>query len=154
MFKNYFKTGFRNLKRNKSYALINTLGLTVGIASCLLLFLVIRFESSFDNFHPKKSSIYRVCTEFHSEEGVSYHDAVSFPVAKTIRIDFPQIREVASIFNRGAQVTIDNGDKQTNKFLEDNIYYSEPEFFSMLHFEWLNGDAKTSLKNPNNAVLT
>ena len=154
MFKNYFKTAFRNLKRNKSYALINTLGLTVGIASCLLLFLVIRFERSFDNFHPKKNSIYRVCTEFHNEEGVSYHDGVSFPVAKAIRIDFPQIREVVSIFNRGAQVTINNGDKQTNKFIEDNIYYADPEFFSMFHFEWLNGDAKTSLKNPNNAVLT
>ena len=126
----------------------------VGIASCLLLFLVIRFESSFDNFHPKKKSIYRICTEFHNEEGVSYHDGVSFPVTKGIRIDFPQIREVAAIFNRGAQVTINNGNKQTNKFVEDNIYYAEPEFFSMFHFEWLNGDAKTSLKNPNNAVLT
>jgi hypothetical protein len=110
MFKNYFKTAFRNLKRNKSYALINTLGLTVGIASCLLLFLVIRFESSFDNFHPKKNRIYRVCTEFHNEEGVSYHDGVSFPVTHGIRIDFPQIREVAAIFNRGAQVTINNGE--------------------------------------------
>ena len=154
MFKNYFKTAFRNLKRNKSYAFINTLGLTVGIASCLLLFLVIRFESSFDNFHPKKNSIYRVSTEFHNEEGTSYHDGVSFPVTKGIRIDFPQIREVAAIFNRGAQVTINNGDKQTNKFVEDNIYYAEPEFFGMFHFEWLNGDAKTSLKNLNNAVLT
>jgi putative ABC transport system permease protein len=154
MFKNYFKTAFRNLKRNKSYALINTLGLTVGIASCLLLFLVIRFESSFDNFHPKKNSIYRVCTEFHNQEGTSYDDAVSFPVAKGLRIDFPQIKEVAAIYNRGAQVTINNGDKQSNKFVEDNIYYAEPEFFSMFHFEWLNGGAATSLKNPNNAVLT
>jgi predicted permease len=154
MFKNYFKTAFRNLKRNKSYAIINTLGLTVGIASCLLLFLVIRFESSFDNFHPKKNSIYRVCTEFHNEEGVSYHDGVSFPVTNAIRIDYPQIHEVAAIFNRGAQVTINNGDKQSNKFVEDNIYYAEPQFFSMFYFEWLNGDAATSLKNPNNAVLT
>ncbi|MDP9041049.1 MAG: ABC transporter permease, partial [Bacteroidota bacterium] len=154
MFKNYFKTAFRNLKRNKSYALINTLGLTVGIASCLLLFLVIRFESSFDNFHPKKNSIYRVCTEFHNQEGVGYDDAVSFPVANGIRIDYPQIHEVAAIFNRGAQVTVNNGDKQTNKFSEDNIYYTEPGFFNIFHFEWLNGDAATSLKNPNNAVLT
>lgn len=154
MFKNYFKTAFRNLKRNKSYAIINSLGLTVGIASCLLLFLVIRFESSFDNFHPKKNSIYRVSTEFHNEEGVSYHDGVSFPVTNGIRIDYPQIHEVAAIFNRAAQVTINNGDKQANKFVEDNIYYAEPQFFSMFYFEWLNGDAATSLRNPDNAVLT
>jgi putative ABC transport system permease protein len=154
MFKNYFKTAFRNLKRNKSYALINTLGLTVGIASCLLLFLVIRFESSFDNFHPKKNSIYRVGTEYHNQDGVSYSDNIAFPATQGIRIDYPQIKEVAAIFNSGAQVTVDNGNKQANKFVEDNIYYTEPGFFSMFHFEWLNGDAKTSLKNPNNAVLT
>jgi putative ABC transport system permease protein len=154
MFKNYFKTAFRNLKRNKSYAFINTLGLTVGIASCLLLFLVIRFETSFDNFHPKKNSIYRVVTEFHNQDGVTYSAGVSFPVAQGIRIDYPQIKEVASMLNRGGQVTVNNGNKQTNKFSEDNIYFAEPELFSMFHFEWLNGDAGTSLKNPNNAVLT
>lgn len=154
MLKNYFKTAFRNLKRNKSYAFINTLGLTVGIASCMLLFLVIRFETSFDNFHPKKNSIYRVCTEFNNQDGVSYSAGVSFPVAQGIRIDYPQIKEVASMLNRGGQVTVNNGNKQMNKFSEDNIYFAEPEFFSMFHFEWLNGDAATSLKNPNNAVLS
>ncbi len=60
MFKNYFKTAFRNLKRNKSYAIINVLGLTVGVAASLLIFLVIQYETSFDNFHKKKNSIYRV----------------------------------------------------------------------------------------------
>jgi len=154
MFKNYFKTAFRNLKRNKTYAFINTLGLTVGIASCLLLFLVIRFESSFDNFHPKKNSIYRVGTEFHNQDGISYSENVSFPVAGGIRIDFPQIPEVAAIFNSGGQITVNNGNTQSNKFVEDNIYYAEPTFFSMFHFEWLNGTPTTSLKNPNNAVLT
>jgi putative ABC transport system permease protein len=154
MFKNYLKTAFRNLKRNRSYAFINTLGLTVGIASCLLLFLVIRFETSFDNFHPKKNSIYRVVTEFHNQDGVTYSAGVAFPVAKALRIDYPQIKEVASMLNRGGQVTVNNGNKQTNKFSEDNIYFAEPELFSMFHFEWLNGDAKTSLKNPNNAILT
>src|SRR5450631_305346 len=119
MFKNYFKTAFRNLKRNKTYAFINTLGLTVGIASCLLLFLVIQFESSFDNFHPKKNSIYRVGTEFHNQDGVTYSAAISFPAAKGIRIDYPQIKEVASIFCSGGQLTVDNGNKEANKFMED-----------------------------------
>src|SRR5690348_8774101 len=104
MFKNYFpaghfvKTAYRNLLRNKSYAFINTLGLAVGMAACLLLFLVVQFESSFDNFHTKRNSIYRVGTEFHNEDGVSYSGSVAFPVAKGIRLDFPQIKQVASIF--------------------------------------------------------
>ena len=154
MFKNYFKTAIRNLKRNKSYAIINTLGLSVGIAACLLLFLVVQFESSFDNFHPRKKNIYRVGTEFHGQDGIGYSDGIAFPVAKGIRADFPQIPEVASIFGNDGQITIEGGSKQSKKFNEDHFYYAEPSFFSIFHFEWLAGTAQSSLNNPNNAVLT
>src|SRR6185312_7024942 len=121
MLKNYFKTAFRNFQRNKSYALINTLGLAVGIAACLLIFLVVQFESSFDNFHPKKNSIYRIGTEFHNQDGVSYSDGVAFPVAKGLRVDFPQIKEVASIFRNGGQITVEDGAAQ-KKLQEDHFY--------------------------------
>jgi len=153
MFKNYFKTAIRNLKRNKSYAVINVLGLAVGIAASLLIFLVIQFETSFDNFHKKKDSIYRVGTEFHTQDGVSYSEGVAFPVGPQLRIDFPQIKEVASILRQGGQITVENGNKQ-KKLNEDNFYYAEPEFFNMFDFSWLAGNAKTCLKDPNSAVLT
>ncbi|MEP7268740.1 MAG: ABC transporter permease, partial [Saprospiraceae bacterium] len=87
MIKNYFKTALRNLNRNKSFALINTLGLAVGIAACFLIFLIVQFESSYDNFHPEKNSIYRIGSEFHNADGISYSDGVGFPVAKALRID-------------------------------------------------------------------
>lgn len=87
------------------YAFINTLDLTVGISACLLLFFAIRFEISFDNFHPKKNSIYRVATEFHNQDGLSYSDAVAFPVAISLPIDYPQIKEVVSMFGNGGQVS-------------------------------------------------
>jgi putative ABC transport system permease protein len=154
MLKNYIITTLRNIKRNKIYAFINTLGLTVGISACLLLFLVIQYESSFDNFHPKKDSIYRVGTEFHDQDGISYSESVSLPVAKGLRIDYPQIKEIASIFSNGGQITIEEPNTTSKKFNENNFYYAEPEFFNMFHFEWLQGDAKTSLANPNSAVLT
>src|SRR5688572_13641487 len=69
MLRNYWKTAWRNLKRNKSYAISNVLGLSIGIAASLLIFLVIHFETSFDNFHKKGDSIYRLATEFHSQDG-------------------------------------------------------------------------------------
>ncbi|MEO8712272.1 MAG: ABC transporter permease, partial [Parafilimonas sp.] len=159
MFKNYFparhfvKTAFRNVKRNKSYTLINTLGLAVGIGACFLIFLVVKFESSFDNFHPKENSIYRVGTEFHDADGISYNDGVGFPVAKALRVDFPQIKEVAAIDREGGQITVEDATAQEKKLQEDNFYYAEPEFFSMFNFSWLAGNPKTSLSNPNNAVL-
>lgn len=154
MFKNYFKTAFRNFKRNKSYTLINTLGLSVGIAACFLIFLVVQFESSFDNFHPKKNSIYRVGTEFHNQDGVSYSAGVAFPVATALRVDFPQIKEVASIYQQGGEITVEDESSQQKKLQEDNFYYAEPQFFSMFNFPFLAGDVKTALNNPNNALLT
>ncbi len=154
MIKNYFKTALRNLKRNKSYAVINVLGLAVGIAASLLIFLVIQFETSFDNFHKKKNSIYRLGTQFHTQDGVSYSDGIAFPVAPALRIDFPQVKEVASIFRNGNQITIEQDNNQLKKLNEDYFFYAEPGFFKMFDFGWLIGDPKTSLRDPNDAVLT
>jgi putative ABC transport system permease protein len=154
MIKNYFKTAIRNLRRNKSYAIINTLGLSVGIAACLLIFLVIQFETSFDDFHPKKNSIYRIGAEFHNADGISYNSGIAFPTGPALRIDFPQIKEVASIFRQGGQVTTETNGRQQKKLNEDNFYYAEPEFFTMFNFPFLVGDAKTSLKDPYSAILT
>jgi predicted permease len=154
MIKNYLKTALRNLKRNKSYAVINILGLAVGIAASLLIFLVIQFESSFDNFHKKKKDIYRLGTQFHTQDGVSYSDGIAFPVGPSLRLDFPQLKEVASIYRNGGQVTVEDGSTQLKKLREDNFYYAEPEFFKMFDFGWLAGNAKICLKDPNSAVLT
>src|SRR3954462_12989005 len=104
MFKNYFKTAIRNLSRNKSYTTINVLGLGVGIAVCLMIFLVIQFETSFDNFHSKKDRIFRVITEFKDASGTSHSAGVPFPLPRTLRNDFPQLEKVTAINNDGKSV--------------------------------------------------
>src|SRR2546423_6865478 len=135
MIRNYLKTAFRNLQRNKSYAFINVLGLAIGIAASLLIFLVIRFETSFDNFHSKKNSIYRVGSEFHTQDGVEFSAGVAFPVAPALRIDFPQIKEVASILRSGEdQITIENGNTGPLKKFQSDVYFAEPEFCGMFDF--------------------
>ena len=156
MIKNYFKTTFRNLKRNKSYVFINVLGLTIGMAACLLIFLVIQFETSFDNFHPNRNKIYRIGSMFNSQEGISYSGGVAFPAGPALRLDFPQIKQVACIYkHNGNQVTLENdGRNPQKKFNNVDVYFAEPEFFTMFKFAWLSGEAKTSLTEPNSAVLT
>ncbi|MEP6682280.1 MAG: ABC transporter permease [Parafilimonas sp.] len=154
MFKNYFKTALRNFKRNKSYALINTLGLAVGIAACFLIFLIVQFESSFDDFHQKKNSIYRIGTEYNNQDGISYSPGIAFPVAKGLRVDFPQIKEVASIYKSGGQITVEDRSTNQKKLQEDYFYYAEPQFFSIFNFPLLAGNATTALSNPNSAVIT
>jgi predicted permease len=154
MIKNYLKTAFRNLSRNKSYAFINVAGLSVGIAAALLIFLVIQFETSFDNFHKKKDSIYRVGSVYNNADGISYSGGVSFPVANAIRSELPQAQQVASIFKNGDEpITIEPEGALKRKFKAD-IYYADPEFFSLFDFDWLSGNAKSSLSQPNQAVLT
>ena len=77
MIKNYIKTAWRSLMRNKSYAAINITGLAVGIAACMLIFMVVQFETSFDNFHTNKDRIYRVITSFHGPDGVDFNSGTS-----------------------------------------------------------------------------
>jgi len=154
MIKNYLKTAFRNFRRNKSYALINVLGLAVGIAASLLIFLVTQFETSFDTFHKKKNSIYRIASKFYTQDGYDYSGGVSFPVAEALKLDFPQIKEVASVLRQEGQITIEGGSTELKKLDEHNFYFVYPEFFKMFDFPWLIGNAETSLNDPNNVALT
>src|SRR6185312_11923285 len=107
MIKNYFKTAWRTLLRNKSYAAINIAGLGVGIAACLLIFLIIQFETSFDNFHKKKDHIYRIVTAIKTPQGITYETGVPFPTSAALRLDYPQLDQVADIIGVfGTQITV------------------------------------------------
>ena len=139
--------------RNKSFAIINVLGLAVGIAASLLIFLVVGFETSYENFNSKRDHIYRVVSVFSTQDGSSYSAGTPFPVGPALRLDFPQIKEIANTFRRGGQQITIEKDGQQKKFQSD-VYYIEPEFFRMFDFEWLSGDPKASLSQPANAVLT
>ena len=156
MIKNYFKTALRNLLRNRTYAAINITGLAVGIAACLLIFLVIQYETSFDTFHRKKDNIFRVVSEFNNPDGTFHSPGAPFPVADALRIDFPELKKVAAIYNNNGLVTVppENQNESQKKFRETGVFFAEPQFFEMFDFGWLGGVAKQSLAAPNNAVLT
>jgi putative ABC transport system permease protein len=157
MIRNYFKTAWRNLMRNKSYAAINIVGLAIGIAACLLIFLIVQFETSFDTFHTKRDRIYRVITVFHNPDGIHPSGGTPLPISEGLRIDFPQLKQVSAIFqNDGSHYTIGDGKsgQPVKKFKEDYAYYVEPQFFNIFDFGWLAGDKKTALSEPNTVVLT
>jgi len=154
MLKNYFKTAWQNLRAHKTYVAINTVGLAVGIAACLLIFLLIQYETSFDNFHKNKDRIYRVVAATKTRDGMHYSKASAFPVAEALRIDYPQLEHVARIYARdNQQVTLQNGQADTKKFKE-NVFFAEPEFFDIFNFPFLAGNPKTALSEINTVVLT
>src|SRR3954452_23676378 len=158
MFRNYVKTAFLNLLRNKGYAAINISGLAVGIAACILLFIVIRYELSYDKFQPNYQNIYRVVTQDKYADGISYTPGTPYPALDAIRVDFPQVTTGVLYATYGSQVTVPGRDATKNssekKFIEQSgIFFADPQFFSVFHFNWLTG-ASSVLSEPGNTVLS
>ncbi|SDE94108.1 ABC transporter permease [Chitinophaga filiformis] len=156
MLKNYLKTAWQNLRSHKAYAAINTMGLAVGIAACLLVFLLIQHETSFDNFHKSKERIYRVVAVTQTPDGINYSQGSALPVAEGLRVDYPQLEHVARIYDRrDQQITVlDDKANTSQKKFKENVFYVEPEFFSIFNFPFLSGNPETALSEPNTAVIS
>ncbi|HTF31683.1 MAG TPA: ABC transporter permease [Flavitalea sp.] len=158
MLKNYFKIAFRNLIRNRNYTIINIAGLAFGIAVCMMIFIIIQFQTSFDNFHAKKGRAYRVLTEFHNADAatISYGKDVPFPMAMGLKTAFPQLEQVAAVWeSQNDQLLIldDNGTPVKTFKEQRGVFFTEPSFFQIFDFPLLAG-SYNSLKDPNNVLLT
>ncbi len=159
MLKNYFKTAIRSLLRNKQYSLINIFGLAVGLAVCLIIAMIIRFEMSFDNFHTKKSRIYRVMTEYHHSDAANifYGRGVPLPMPEGLKRDFKEVEKSAPMFadyNDQFLILGEHGET-VRKFKEEKgTLFTTPEFFEIFDFPWLAGNPAIALIDPNAAVLS
>ena len=147
MVKNHLKTAWQNLRSHKAYVAVNTVGLVVGIAACVLVFLLIQYETSFDNFHKNKERIYRVVSATKTDAGMNYSKASAFPVAEALRIDYPQLEHVARIYIRDAKSVSVLNDIATGpeKKFKETLFFAEPEFFDIFNFPFLAGNPKTAL---------
>jgi putative ABC transport system permease protein len=140
---NYFLTAFRNIRRRLGFTLINVFGLALGIASCLLIFLVVRYELGYDAFYPKADRIYRV-----NHHSIDYNPRVSPAVAPALRHDFPEIT-VAQFYYDGGMVKIGN-----DRYNEKNFAFADEYAPRVFDYQWLAGDPHTALTAPNSIVLT
>jgi len=154
MLKNFFVIAWRNLRKNKAYAGINILGLSLGIACVILIFSMVSYHLSFDNFHPGKDRIYRVVTEFH-DEVADYSQGVPSPLGKYFRKDFDYAEKVARIIGYNNNlITVQSGN-EVRKFKEEKgIAYTEPEYFDIFDFPLLRGNKETVLRLPGQALIT
>jgi putative ABC transport system permease protein len=158
MLRNHFKTAFRSLLRDRNFTIINIAGLAVGIAVCMMIFIIIQFHTSFDSFHSKKDRIYRVLTEYHSADAANlpYGKDVPFPMPKGLKMAFPQIEQVTAIFASHDDKLLIPGENGTavKAFNEDKgVFFTEPSFFKIFDFPLLAGTYE-SLKDPDNVLLT
>ena len=160
MLKNYFKIAWRNLIRYKSYATINIAGLAVGIAACMLIFVVVQFELSYDTFQNNYNRIYRVVTATKNTDGSEDNNpGIPCPAYDALKTDFPQFEKIAAVAaTSGSQVTVlgsnPNSDVAVSKkFIEKGqIVFTQPAYFDMFNAKWLAGNA-ASLNEPGNAIL-
>lgn len=161
MLLNYFKIAWRTLSKNKIYTIINVLGLTLGICSCLVIFLITHFELSYDKFHPGKEKIYRIVLESIRPSGESRKlGFVTDPMAMTIRTELSGLETVAGFYNYYAKVSIPNGKNIDRQFeqpkynLPSDVIVADPQYFELFKYQWLAGSPATALQQPFQVVLS
>jgi putative ABC transport system permease protein len=139
----YLLTGIRNIRRRVGYTTINILGLALGIASCLLIFLVVRYELGYDAFNSKAERIYRV-----NHHSIDYNPRVSPAIAPAMRHDFPEL-EVAQLFYDDGLFKVGN-----HRYNEKNFAFADEYVPRVFDYQWLSGDPHSALTDPNSIVLT
>ncbi len=154
MFKNFILLSLRNIKKHLGYSVVNILGLSLGIACCVLIFSYIHHELNFDNYHQDSERIHRV--EFYRESAIGkfYRNAVPGPVGPALAESSGIIETEARLippFENKSNVLIEQGEK---RFFETDIYFADPQITEILHFNFLQGSPETALIEPNSVILT
>ena len=149
MWSNYFKSTFRNLRRNLSYTLINIIGLSIALSIFIALALYIQFELSFDNFHKNGDRIYRIEQTMIEGGRSELMTGCPTPLWKAVKNEFPEITHSIRLVYDQTTLTKPNGDA-----FETRVVITDNEFFELFSFDFLLGDPKTALNEPLNIVIT
>ncbi|HEX9828054.1 MAG TPA: ABC transporter permease [Flavobacteriaceae bacterium] len=157
MIRNYIKIAWRNVRKNKIFSFINIFGLTIGLASCMLICLYIYDEISYDKHHGNVAQLYQVGTIFL--RGDENHRVPNTPgaVAEAMKLEFPEIKEttrlVGLFVDDKTLIKYDSG-KESKVFYETKGFLADPTFFSFFKYDFIEGNANTALEKPNTIVLS
>ncbi|WP_018478946.1 ABC transporter permease [Pontibacter roseus] len=150
MIQNYFLIFWRNMARNKVYAAINIIGLAIGLASCILIYLYVQHELSYDTYFSKHERVYRVVNDLIVEDEVEKASVTHAALAPALAADFPEIEAAVRMINRGKQVL-----RLDDKAITiDYTFWADSNYFQIFDYRLLEGDPKTALLEPNSVVLS
>jgi len=150
MLKNYIKTAFRSLLKNKGFTFINVLGLALGLATCLLIVFYVVDELSYDRFNTKAERIYRVNMDLKYGGNTSSFAVAEPPLAAAIMNNFPEVeRTVRLIKSDGTRIK-----KGNENVSEDKVVYADPDIFDVFTLPMIEGDPKNALAEPNTIVIS
>ncbi len=151
MFNGYAKSTLRHLVRHRFHTALNILGLAVGLAASLLIFLYVKHERSYDRFHDRADDIYRIVMHQpgNSASGTEWWVVSPHILAETVRRDVPEVMAATRILRQSSAVQVDR-----RPFVEDNFYIVDPDFFRVFTFPLVSGNPESALSEPFTAVLT
>jgi ABC-type antimicrobial peptide transport system permease subunit len=144
MISNFFLTAIRNIRRNFSYTLLNVSGLTLGIAACIIIFLVVRNELSYDQYNSKANRTYRVTLN-----AIDFNPSVSMVITPNLRNDFPELEAVTQVLFESEGV-LKVGEQRYN---EKQYCFVDEYFMKVFDHQWLQG-SPAALSEPNSIILT
>lgn len=150
MLKNYFKTALRNIVRHKMHSIITTFGLSIGLASCILILLYISDELSYDGFHMNGDRIYRVVEKFTSPDRVRYHSGTPAPLASAIWEEFPEVINTARIGYTGGEIVVYG----TKELRGNKGSFADPSIFQLFSLQFLEGNPESALNDNKSIVIT
>jgi putative ABC transport system permease protein len=149
MWRNYLTVGIRALAKSKTYTFINIFGLTIGLASCLLILLFVRHHLSYDAWLPNADRVYQLQSErVATEEPPTLTQMTFYPAAAALKKDFPQIEKIAGAWDT-RPIVLRNGHA-----LYDDMLMVDPDFFDILQLPFVRGSRDTALRNIDSVVLT
>src|SRR5678810_1111865 len=146
MIKNYFKTAWRNLWRNKVFSAINILGLSIGLACCILMFLFIQHELSYDKFNANANKIYRITSESEGPNGKTNLAVTPAPWAPLLKKDYPEILNYVRLL-KDEKSTL--GQPGEQRYYKNGLLYADSTFFNIFSFDFIKGNGKQASDQPN-----
>ncbi len=150
MIKNYLLIALRNIKRHKGYSLINIAGLSIGITTSILIMLYVQYELSFDKFHKNSNDIYRILRwDPDYISSLKWKISCWPALAPVLKSDFPEVIKATRVDSGNGLVNYKN-----KHFIEENIYFVDPDFLEIFTFPIISGNPQTALNEPFSMLIT
>ncbi|KAA9035537.1 FtsX-like permease family protein [Ginsengibacter hankyongi] len=151
MIKNYFKVAWRNIMRHKVYSAINILGLSIGIATCLIILQYVSFQLSYENFQVNKNQVYRVQQDRYDNGKLSTQWAAgAFGVGNAFKDAIPEVEDYVKLVQNGKVTT----DVQHQPLKIEKVFFASASFFKIFTYPLIAGDKNTALKEPFDAAVS
>jgi putative ABC transport system permease protein len=155
MLTSYIKIAFRNFSRQKSYTLLNVVGLSLGMAASILILQYIKYERSFDRFHSRANDIYRIQYNGYQNGQLSFESAVAVAASgPALKNNFHEVENFVRFLPASGVLTYQKPGEEPISFREVKAHFVDSTIFSVFDFSLTNGNAKTCLKGINKVIIS